>query len=127
MREDYFTNTPEDAGRYEEMRAETDAAADRPTLAEVDGDDGMSWPKAFDAWDAHEMDEARERLALRPGGISMTLQYKVSRDLGIVTVYPANLPSGVNREAFAVDMDESDLILMLHDLRTGTRAELAGS
>jgi hypothetical protein len=62
MREDYFTNTPEDAGRYEEMRAETDAAADRPTLAEVDGDDGMSWPKAFDAWDAHEMDEAQQRL-----------------------------------------------------------------
>ena len=39
MREDYFTNTPEDAGRYEEMRAETDAAADRPTLAELDGDE----------------------------------------------------------------------------------------
>jgi len=39
MREDRFTNTPEDAGRYEEMRAETDAAADRPTLAELDGDE----------------------------------------------------------------------------------------
>ena len=39
MREDHFTNTPDDAGRYEEMRAETDAAADRPTLAELDGDE----------------------------------------------------------------------------------------
>ena len=47
----------------------------------------------------------------------MTLQYKVSRELGIVTVYPANLPSGWDREAFAVDLDESDLTLMLADLR----------
>lgn len=38
MREDHFTNTPEDAGRYEEMRAETDAAADRPTRAEAERD-----------------------------------------------------------------------------------------
>jgi hypothetical protein len=59
----------------------------------------------------------------------MTLTYKLSRDLGIVTVYPANLPSGADREAFAVDLDESDLIAMLAALRTGnaTRAELAGS
>jgi len=45
------------------------------------------------------------------------LQYKVSRELGVVTVYPANLPSGWDREAFAVDLDESDLTLMLADLR----------
>ena len=47
----------------------------------------------------------------------MTLQYKVSRELGIVTVYPTNLPSVCNREAFGVDLDESDLILMLSDLQ----------
>ena len=60
----------------------------------------------------------------------MTLQYKVSRDLGIVTVYPANLPSGWDREAFAVDLDESDLIAMLSALRTTGNViftELAGS
>ena len=59
----------------------------------------------------------------------MTLQYSVSRELGIVTVYPANLPSVYDREAFAVDLDESDLIAMLSALRTGnaTPAELAGS
>ena len=55
MKEDYFTNTPEDAGRYEEMRAETDAAADRPTLAELKAGSEMAewvdtpsiclWPK----------------------------------------------------------------------------------
>ena len=59
----------------------------------------------------------------------MTLQYKLCRELGIVTVYPVHLPSGCNRDAFGVDLDESDLILMLHDLRTGNviPAELAGS
>jgi hypothetical protein len=58
----------------------------------------------------------------------MTLIYKLSRDLGIVTVYPANLPPAADREAFGVDLDESDLIAMLNDL-TGdaTLAELAGS
>jgi ribosomal protein S18 acetylase RimI-like enzyme len=45
------------------------------------------------------------------------LQYKVSRELGIVTVYPANLPSGWNREAFAVDLTAADLTLMLAELR----------
>jgi len=59
------------------------------------------------------------------------LECKISRELGIVTVYPANLPSGADREAFAVDMDESDLIVLLSALRTGwpsaTIAELAGS
>ena len=44
MREDRFTNTPEDAARYEDMRAETDAAADRPTLAELERDDAEPWP-----------------------------------------------------------------------------------
>jgi hypothetical protein len=39
MREDYSTNTEADAARYEDMRAETDAAADRPTLAELQRDD----------------------------------------------------------------------------------------
>jgi hypothetical protein len=57
------------------------------------------------------------------------LNYKLSRELGIVTVYPANLPSTWNREAFGVDLDESDLIAMLSALRTGnaTHPELAGS
>jgi len=58
----------------------------------------------------------------------MSLQYKVSRELGIVTVYPANLPSGADREAFAVDLDESDLLAMLAALRIDrVLAELAGS
>jgi hypothetical protein len=59
----------------------------------------------------------------------MTLQYKVSRELGIVTVYPANLLVTCHREAFGVDLDESDLIAMLSALRTGdaTLAELARS
>jgi hypothetical protein len=47
----------------------------------------------------------------------MSLQYKVSRELGIVTVYPTSLPSVCNREAFGVDLDESDLITMLSDLQ----------
>ena len=56
------------------------------------------------------------------------LQYKVSRELGVVTVYPANLPSGWDREAFAVDLDESDLLAMLAAVRIDrTLAELAGS
>jgi hypothetical protein len=57
------------------------------------------------------------------------LNYKLSRELGIVTVYPANLPSGADREAFAVDLTEAVLIAMLSALRTGnaTLAELAGS
>jgi hypothetical protein len=59
----------------------------------------------------------------------MTLQYKVSRELGIVTVYPHSMASGVyNREAFAVDLDESDLLAMLAALRIDkVLAELAGS
>jgi hypothetical protein len=58
----------------------------------------------------------------------MTLIYKLSRELGIVTVYPAHLPSGANREAFAVDLDESDLLAMLAALRIDrVLAELAGS
>ena len=52
----------------------------------------------------------------------------MSRELGVVTVYPANLPSGWDREAFAVDLDESDLLAMLAALRIDrTLAELAGS
>jgi hypothetical protein len=38
MREDYFTNTPEDAGAYERARS-ADDYDDRPTLAELDGDE----------------------------------------------------------------------------------------
>jgi len=47
----------------------------------------------------------------------MTLQCRISRELGIVTVYPANLPPGWDREAFGVDLTEADLILMLSDLQ----------
>lgn len=47
----------------------------------------------------------------------MTLQYSIARDLGIVTVYPSNLPAVVSLEAFAMDFTESDLILMLADLQ----------
>jgi len=59
----------------------------------------------------------------------MSPQYKLSRELRVVTVYPTTLPSIANREAFGVDLTESDLILMLSDLQTGdaTLAELAGS
>jgi len=59
----------------------------------------------------------------------MGLIYKLSRELRVVTVYPTALPSICNREAFGVDLNESDLILMLSDLQTGdaTLAELAGS
>jgi glutamine phosphoribosylpyrophosphate amidotransferase len=60
----------------------------------------------------------------------MTLQYKVSRELGIVTVYPTIAAWPIyDREAFGVDLDESDLIAMLSALRTGnaTLTELAGS
>jgi len=58
----------------------------------------------------------------------MRLIYKVSRELGIVTVYPVHLPSGWDREAFAVDLDESDLLAMLAAVRIDrTLAELAGS
>jgi hypothetical protein len=58
------------------------------------------------------------------------LTYKVSRELGIVTVYPPRLPPMWNREAFAVDLDESDLLAMLLALRNSQRdpeAQLAGS
>jgi hypothetical protein len=59
----------------------------------------------------------------------MTLQYKVSRELGIVTVYPALIPElSADREAFGVDLSEVDLIWMLADLRGNViPAELAGS
>ena len=59
MKEDYFTNTPEDAARYEARRAEPDD--DRPTLAELQRDEWLA-SEPVDAWDAHEMDEARARL-----------------------------------------------------------------
>ena len=49
----------------------------------------------------------------------MTLTYKMSRELGIVTVYPPRLPPMWDREAFGVDLDESDLLAMLAALRTG--------
>jgi hypothetical protein len=56
------------------------------------------------------------------------LQYKLSRELRVVTVYPTTLPSIANREAFGVDLSEADLIAMLSDLQAGdaTLAELAG-
>lgn len=59
----------------------------------------------------------------------MKLIYKLAREMGVVTVYPANLPPAADREAFAVDLDESDLLAMLAALRTdnATLAELAGS
>ena len=48
----------------------------------------------------------------------MTLQYKVSRELGIVTVYPHSMASGdPAREAFGVDLTAADLTLMLAELR----------
>jgi hypothetical protein len=58
----------------------------------------------------------------------MGLIYKLSRELRVVTVYPTTLPSVCNREAFAIDLTEADLILMLSDLQTNdaTLAELAG-
>lgn len=40
MREDRFTNTPEDAATYEQRRAKS--TDDRPILAEVQGD-GVQW------------------------------------------------------------------------------------
>jgi hypothetical protein len=39
MREDRFTNTPEDAARYEARRGQADDVDDRPTLAELQRDD----------------------------------------------------------------------------------------
>jgi len=61
--------------------------------------------------------------------MALNLIYKLSRELGVVTVYPTHLPSVCNREAFGVDLSEADLILMLSDLQAGdsTLAELAGS
>ena len=38
MREDYFTNTPEDAGAYERMRS-ADDSDDRPTRMEAERDE----------------------------------------------------------------------------------------
>lgn len=63
MREDYFTYTEADAAAFERHRA-ADEYDERPTRAELARDeaDEVSWPKAFDAWDAHEMDEAQDRL-----------------------------------------------------------------
>ena len=59
----------------------------------------------------------------------MSPQYSISRELRTVTFYSANLPSVCNREAFAIDLSESDLIEALSDLQAGdaTLAELAGS
>jgi hypothetical protein len=61
--------------------------------------------------------------------MALNLIYKLSRELGVVTVYPANLSwAALNREAFGVDLSEADLILMLSDLRgNATLAGLAGS
>lgn len=39
--------------------------------------------------------------------------YKIDRALGIVTVYPANLPPGSDPQACAVDLNEHDLREML--------------
>lgn len=39
MREDHFTNTPEDAGAYEARRGQADDVDDRPTLAELERDE----------------------------------------------------------------------------------------
>ena len=63
MREDYFTNTPEDAARYEEMRAETDAAADRPTLAELQRDEAEDTDDTDVDWNV----AVSEHLPARPG------------------------------------------------------------
>ena len=42
MREDHFTNTPEDAGAYERTRS-ADDRDDRPTLAELQRDEADDW------------------------------------------------------------------------------------
>jgi len=60
MREDYFTNTERDAAAYERARS-ADDPSDRPTLAELQRDEWLA-SEPVDAWDAHEMDEARLRL-----------------------------------------------------------------
>ena len=39
MKEDHFTNTPEDAAQYEACRGEADDVDDRPTLAELQRDE----------------------------------------------------------------------------------------
>lgn len=44
MREDKFTNTPEDAGLYEVRRGEPDDYDDRPTLAEAERDEAELGP-----------------------------------------------------------------------------------
>ena len=46
-----------------------------------------------------------------------TLEYAVKGDLGIVTVWPNNLPTIANRDAFAVELDESDLTMLLNQLQ----------
>jgi hypothetical protein len=38
MKPDYFTNTPEDAARYEAHRGQADDVDDRPTRAEAERD-----------------------------------------------------------------------------------------
>ena len=81
MREDQFTNTPEDAAAYERARA-ADDVDDRPTLAELERDDAdcTCWWTASPACErCREDDEdddvdwnvaASEHLPARPGDTS---------------------------------------------------------
>ena len=49
--------------------------------------------------------------------MALNLIYKLSRELGVVTVYPSVVPNDANREAFGVDLTAADLTLMLAELR----------
>lgn len=46
MKEDHFTNTPKDAAAYEQYRAGDDYEEPRPTLAELQRDEGNEFDKA---------------------------------------------------------------------------------
>jgi len=52
--------------------------------------------------------------------MSPALEYKISRGLGLVRVYPANLPSIADREAFGTDLDATDIIRLLSELTVPT-------
>jgi hypothetical protein len=56
MREDDFTNTPEDAAAYEALRGRAEWIDDRPTRAELEADD-------YDDWRWHR---EQQRVAQRP-------------------------------------------------------------
>jgi hypothetical protein len=54
MREDHFTNTPEEAAVYESMRGQSDdPGVDRPTRAEADRDEIPSTSSRFPVWWTH--------------------------------------------------------------------------